>query len=65
LEERRRFADMAAEAMREMGILVIVFAPLYKVFEKSGASWSAVAMALVFGITALFGGMEYERRREI
>jgi hypothetical protein len=57
-------AEMWAEALREAGVLVFVFAPLYKVFEGSEATWKAVIIALIVGITFIGFGIEVERRRE-
>jgi hypothetical protein len=54
---------MIGEALREAGTLVIVFAPLYVIFEKSNASWLTLSLVLLVGIAFLILGIEVERKR--
>lgn len=55
--------EMAAEALREIGILLITFAPLYKMYENSKASGPGLAITLAIAIAAFVGGVELEQRR--
>jgi hypothetical protein len=55
---------MIAEALREAGTLVIVFAPLYVLFEGSHTSWTILALVLFVGIDLLFLGIKVERNRQ-
>lgn len=54
---------MIGESLREAGTLVIVFAPLYVIFEKTGASWLTLVSVLLVGIALLFLGILVERIR--
>jgi hypothetical protein len=54
---------MIGEALREAGTLIIVFAPLYELFEKERPSWGIVLMLMTLGIAFLISGIEVERRR--
>jgi len=54
---------MISEALREAGTLVIVFAPLYWLFEPSHPEWIIVLLLMVLGIGLLVTGIEVERRR--
>ena len=55
--------EMISEALREAGTLVIVFAPLYWLFEPSHPEWIIVLLLMVLGIGLLVTGIEVERRR--
>lgn len=55
---------MIGEALREAGTLVLVFAPLYVIFEGSKARWGTLALVLVIGIELLFLGIIVERSRQ-
>ena len=46
MAERKFTAEMIGEALREAGTLVLVFAPLYVIFEGSHASWSTLCLVL-------------------
>jgi len=65
LSERKGFAEMAGEQLREAGVLILVFAPLYEVFEGSKASGLELVAALLIALGLMATGMEVERRREI
>jgi hypothetical protein len=49
--------------LREAGTLVIVFAPLYWLFEPSRPHWGIVLLLIVLGIGLLVVGIEIERGR--
>ncbi len=55
--------EMIGEALREAGTLVIVFTPLYEMFEHDRPAWFIVLMMIVVGIGLLLTGIEVERRR--
>jgi len=65
LAEKKYTDEMVGEALREAGTLVVVFAPLYVIFEKSEADWYTVVSALLVGIAMLMFGIEVERRRQL
>ena len=62
-QEKKYTAEMVADALREAGTLVLVFAPLYVIFEGSKASWSTLGKVLAVGIAALMIGIQIERKR--
>jgi hypothetical protein len=65
LSESKKFtAEMIGEALREAGTLVLVFAPLYVIFEKSDASWFTLLLVLVVGVAFLIIGIQVERKRQ-
>lgn len=63
LAEKRYTDEMVGEALREAGTLVVVFAPLYVIFEKSDADWYTVVSALLVGVALLMFGIQVERKR--
>jgi hypothetical protein len=63
LPERKYTLEMIGEALREAGTLVIVFTPLYELFEHNKPSWYIVALIIVIGIGLLLAGIEVERNR--
>jgi hypothetical protein len=63
LPEKKYTAEMIGEALREAGILVLVFAPLYVIFEKSGASWITLWKVLFIAVALLLLGIQIERKR--
>ena len=65
MAEKKYTDEMVGEALREAGTLVVVFAPLYVIFEKSEADWYTVVSALLVGIAMLMFGIEVERRRQL
>jgi hypothetical protein len=65
LSESKKFtAEMIGEALTEAGTLVLVFAPLYVIFEKSDASWFTLLLVLVVGVAFLIIGIQVERKRQ-
>jgi hypothetical protein len=63
LSGKKYSAEMVADALREAGTLVLVFAPLYMLFEGSRASWLTLTYAVVVGIALLVLGIKVERSR--
>jgi hypothetical protein len=63
LPEKKYTLEMIGEALREMGVLVIVFVPLYELFEHEHPSWYIVLLLIFIGIGCLLTGIEVERRR--
>jgi hypothetical protein len=63
LSEKRSTAEMGAEALREAGTLVIVFSPMYDLFEPARPSWEIFLLLLIAGFILLALGIEVERRR--
>jgi len=63
LPEKKYTLEMIGEALREAGTLVIVFAPLYWLFEPSRPHWGIVLLLIALGIGLLLAGIEVERRR--
>jgi hypothetical protein len=55
---------MAGEFLREAGVLISVFAPLYVIYEKSKVSWTALGITLAIGTVSLVFGILIERTRE-
>jgi hypothetical protein len=54
---------MVAEALREAGTLILVFAPLYMLYEHSAVSWKMLECTLGVGALALLLGIRIERKR--
>jgi hypothetical protein len=54
---------MIGDALREAGTLVIVSAPLYVIFEQTGATWNTLVSVLLVGIAFLYLGILLERSR--
>jgi len=63
LSEKKYTDEMIGEALREAGTLVLVFAPLYVIFEKSDASWFTPCLVLLVAIALLILGIQVERNR--
>lgn len=63
MPEKKFTLEMVGEALREAGTLIVVFAPLYELFESHKPAWSIVLMVLILGIAFLIAGIEVERRR--
>jgi hypothetical protein len=63
LAERKYTLEMVGEMLREAGTLIIVFAPLYELFEPHTPNWSVVLAVLVLGVIAFVAGIEVERKR--
>ena len=63
MSEKRKTAEMGGEALREAGILVLVFAPMYELFEPNRQRWDAFLLVFSVGAILLWLGIEVERRR--
>ncbi len=63
LSEKRSTAEMGGEALREAGTLVIVFSPMYDLFEPARPTWEIFLLLLIVGFILLALGIEVERRR--
>ena len=63
LAEKKYTLEMVGKMLREAGTLIIVFAPLYQLFEPQTPGWGIVIAIVVFGVTAFVAGIEVERRR--
>jgi hypothetical protein len=63
LREKKYTAEMIGEALREAGTLVLVFAPLYVIFERSNATWFTLLSVLVVAVVLLIIGIQVERKR--
>ena len=63
MAEKKYTAEMVGESLREAGTLVLVFAPLYVIFERTQASWRTLCMVLAVGIAFLLTGIKVERWR--
>ena len=64
MSEKKFTDEMIGESLREAGTLVIVFAPLYVIFEHSTASWITLVSALMVGVVLLLLGIQVERKRQ-
>jgi hypothetical protein len=63
LAEKKYTLEMVGEMLREAGTLIIVFAPLYQLFEPKTPQWNIVLAILILGIAACVVGIRIERRR--
>ena len=63
LSEKKYTLEMVGEMLREAGTLIIVFTPLYELFEPHPPQWQIVSGELIIGVAALLAGIEVERRR--
>jgi len=63
LHSKKFTLEMIGESLREAGTLVIVFTPLYELFEPKRPDWGIVLLVIVVGIGLLLAGIEVERRR--
>jgi hypothetical protein len=54
---------MGADAFREAGTLVLVFAPLYQLFEAEKQRWDVFSLILIVGFVLLWLGIQIERIR--
>lgn len=62
---RKGRARYYAEGLREIGILTIVFGPMYSVFETKDVGWmlvTDVVFWLIGGLIVFHSGVEVERR---
>jgi hypothetical protein len=58
-----RAESLFGETVREMGILVAVFAPLEAIFTDVPVSRTLVAAMLLFGLLLVAGGILLEARK--
>jgi hypothetical protein len=63
LAEKKYTLEMVGETLREAGTLIIVFTPLYELFEPHPPQWQVIGLELLIGVAALLTGIEVERRR--
>jgi len=63
LSDKRNIAEMGGDALREAGTLIIVFAPLYELFEPARQRWEIFLAVLITGFLLLGFGIQVERRR--
>jgi hypothetical protein len=63
LAEKKYTLEMVGEMLREAATLLIVFTPLYELFEPHPPRWGIVLAILVLGIAAFVVGIDVERRR--
>lgn len=63
MAEKKYTLENGWRDVAEAGTLIVVFTPLYQLFEAHTPRWSIVIVILVLGITAFVGGIEVERRR--
>ncbi len=59
----RRATIILAETAREVGVLVLVFAPLEATFSGVTVRWDAVLSLGVFGLVLIASGILLEVRR--
>ena len=64
-EPNKTRAEMVGEALREIGILALVFIPLDHVFAEDPVLplWGVVVATVLFGFGAIALGMLIEERR--
>lgn len=55
---------MGGDAFREAGTLVLVFAPLYQLFEPEKQRWDIFVLIVGVGFFFLLLGIQIERVRE-
>ena len=66
MENTRKYtAEMVGEALREIGILVLVFVPLDAIFAQRRLGWKLWISSLSIGALFLFLGIQFERRRKL
>jgi hypothetical protein len=63
LSERKYTLEMVGETLREAGTLILVFTPMYELFESHTPAWPILCVELFFGVASLYAGIELERRR--
>jgi len=64
-EDPKTLAEMVSEALREMAVLLFIFAPLDFVFseKKDRLTGSAIAAIVAVAVALFFAGVFIERRR--
>jgi len=60
----RRAKDLVGETVREMGLLILVFAPLDAMFADMPVSRIFLAAILFFGLLLVIGGILIEARKQ-
>ena len=64
MSEKKFTAEMVGEALRDVGILIFVFGPLYELFEPlKNKAWSVFLGVIGVGIVFFVSGIIVERRR--
>lgn len=63
MAEKKYTLEMVGEMLREAGTLIIVFAPLYQLFEPSTPRWSIVIAIVILGVATCVAGIKIERKR--
>lgn len=51
---------LAGETLRELGVLVLVFAPLDSLFQAGGPPWTFVIRLIVLGLIFAISGLMIE-----
>jgi hypothetical protein len=64
LEREKRQLHLAAQTVREIGILIVVFAPLDAFFHDNPPAPIKVMPMVVMGLTAIIVGIRIESERE-
>jgi hypothetical protein len=64
LPGKKHTDEMIGDAMREAGMLLWVFTPLYEIFEPKPHSWIMLLALLGVGTALLVVGIQVERRRD-
>jgi hypothetical protein len=65
LADKKHTDEMIGDALREAGTLILVFAPLYALFEAPTPTntWPVFCLVLISGFVALLAGIQVERKR--
>ena len=63
MADKKFTAEMYGEAFREAGTLLLVFAPLYQLFEPYKPNWIIFLLVMLIGIVLLEVGIKIERKR--
>jgi hypothetical protein len=63
LPEEKYTLEMIGDSLREAGTLLLVFTPLYELFEHYPPPWYIVLAVIATVIGLLLAGIEVERRR--
>ena len=59
----RRAKNLVGETVREMGLLILVFAPLEAMFADSPVEGLMLVLMVFFGLSLVAGGILIEARR--
>lgn len=57
MPEKKRTAEMLAEAVREAGMLMVVFVFVDLMFSEHPPRWEVIALGVVFGLTFIYLGV--------